>query len=567
MEERARRRAARSQDPSEGRPRARVRDSSGPFSREAGRSPREGRAGVRDSSDPFSKKGNRGRSPRKGSARGRESSDPIPTGGDRGPKEGRPRDSSDPYPRAGDRVPGESRPAARHPVDSFREVGRTGAHNETLSRVGGSGRAGAPSDPLFREGWRAPIGGRAETTSEPLSKTGGYAGAPTDSLFREGARVPRDGSWAPESGRSGASSDPMPGEGSRAPGVGHRVSRPMDPTEHFHGEGDRTTGAGHSGPLSNASPGERGDSPPGPQLDVSSDRFDPLLVLYSPKVPLPFPEVRAFNNLAEYESFQRRGGVPRARATGPVKTRKGKKPPPDPERVQRLKNLIVCEDTKPRPPRKGHRGPKNVLTRMPLNDGSPLGELHRCVKDRVKVNIHVRTYKGLRGVCSGFLVAFDKFWNMALTDVDETYRKPVLGKAFYHEPQLTLTRLFDRLKLQESCRTTAEESTEPQASKSSTSKAEKDKDGAVPGRYDTARRSSRRQGTRNQDEELHSLPEKPTGSTPLVKQSESKSSTAVKGQTLTRPHRPKVDYQKVHTRHINQMFIRGENILLVHLAK
>nr|XP_013809103.1 PREDICTED: U7 snRNA-associated Sm-like protein LSm11 [Apteryx mantelli mantelli] len=85
-----------------------------------------------------------------------------------------------------------------------------------------------------------------------------------------------------------------------------------------------------------------------------------------------------------------------------------------------------------------------------VHEGSPLGELHRCVRDGVKINVHIRTFKGLRGVCTGFLVAFDKFWNMALTDVDETYRKPVLGKAFYVEPQLTLTRLFDRLKLQES---------------------------------------------------------------------------------------------------------------------
>ncbi|KAJ1128595.1 hypothetical protein NDU88_006972 [Pleurodeles waltl] len=562
MEERARRRAARSQDPAEGRTRARVRDSSGPFPREGGRSPREGRTGVRDSSDPFSKKGSRGRSPGKGSARGRESSEPVPAEGDGGPREG----SSDPYHRSGDRGPVESRPAARHPGDpSRREGSRTGARSEPLSRVSGgvpgAGRSGAPSDPLFREGGRTHVGG---TTSESLSRTGVYAGPPTDSLFREGGRVPRDGSWAPEIGRSGASSDPIPGEGSRAAGVGHTVSRPTDPTEHFHGEGDRTPSAGHTGLLSNVPSRERGDSPPGPQLDVSSDLFDPLLVLYSPKVPLPFPEVRAFNNLAEYESFQRRGGVPRARATGTIKPRKGKKPPPDPERVQRLKNLIVIEDTKPRPPRKGHRGPKNVLTRMPLNEGSPLGELHRCVRDRVKVNIHIRTYKGLRGVCSGFLVAFDKFWNMALTDVDETYRKPVLGKAFYHEPQLTLTRIFDRLKLQESCRTTTEDSSDPQPSKPSTSKAEKDKDRGVTERHDTTRRSSRRQESRNKDEEL---PEKPTSAPPQVKQSESTSSTGVKGRTLTRPHRPKVDYQKVHTRHINQMFVRGENILLVHLAK
>lgn len=44
--------------------------------------------------------------------------------------------------------------------------------------------------------------------------------------------------------------------------------------------------------------------------------------------------------------------------------------------------------------------------------GSPLGELYRCVEERIRVKVHVRTFKGLRGVCSGFVVAFDKFWNM-----------------------------------------------------------------------------------------------------------------------------------------------------------
>ncbi|VCX41542.1 unnamed protein product, partial [Gulo gulo] len=76
-----------------------------------------------------------------------------------------------------------------------------------------------------------------------------------------------------------------------------------------------------------------------------------------------------------------------------------------------------------------------------VHEGSPLGELHRCIREGVKVNVHIRTFKGLRGVCTGFLVAFDKFWNMALTDVDETYRKPVLGKAYERDSSLTLTRV------------------------------------------------------------------------------------------------------------------------------
>lgn len=50
-----------------------------------------------------------------------------------------------------------------------------------------------------------------------------------------------------------------------------------------------------------------------------------------------------------------------------------------------------------------------------VSKGSPLGELYRCVEERIRVKVHIRTFKGLRGVCSGFVVAFDKFWNMVST--------------------------------------------------------------------------------------------------------------------------------------------------------
>ncbi|KAM4675426.1 U7 snRNA-associated Sm-like protein LSm11 isoform 2-T2 [Discoglossus pictus] len=213
-------------------------------------------------------------------------------------------------------------------------------------------------------------------------------------------------------------------------------------------------------PAVQATAGEHSDSmaeedeaSPGSSLDVSSEHFDPLLALYSPQTPLPYPGVRCFNNLAEYESFLRTGGRSRPRGARGTQRggRKGRKPEPDPERIERLKKLMLPEEERDTParPRK-NRTPKNVLTRMPLHAGSPLGELNRCVQDRLRIKVHIRTFKGLRGVCSGFIVAFDKFWNMAMVDVDETYRKPVLGKAYYNEPHLTLTRLFDRLKLQES---------------------------------------------------------------------------------------------------------------------
>ncbi|KAM4747882.1 U7 snRNA-associated Sm-like protein LSm11 [Rhinophrynus dorsalis] len=298
---------------------------------------------------------------------------------------------------------------------------------------------------------------------------------------------------------------------------------------------------------------------PESSLDVSSESFDPLLALYSPRTPLPFPNVRCFNNLSEYESFLRGGGRGRGvqRGAGRARSRKGRKPEPDPGRIERLKQLMlpVDEERTPAKPRK-KREPKNVLTRMTLHAGSPLGELNRCVQDRIRIKVHTRTFKGLRGVCSGFIVAFDKFWNMAMVDVDETYRKPILGKAFYNEPQLTLTRLFDRLKLQES-------GSQPSAVLQD----------VVPKKqpiHTSSTRPPRRENTENllpscsrgHERKSDQLSDRTTGQVETAKIDQ----TGEKTRQRTKRKKEKVDYQQVFTRHMKQVFIRGESILLVHLS-
>nr|XP_057919726.1 U7 snRNA-associated Sm-like protein LSm11 [Doryrhamphus excisus] len=257
------------------------------------------------------------------------------------------------------------------------------------------------------------------------------------------------------------------------------------------------------------------------KTDVCSENFDPLLALYSPAVSLPFPNIKCFDNVAQYESFLK-GGRGRAKPENVEKKRqKAMKGVADPERIERLKQLMVKkpEDEEAegsnKPPRSRRQKPqKNVLTRMTLCKGSPLGELYRCVEERIRVKVHIRTFKGLRGVCSGFIVAFDKFWNMAMVDVDETYREPLLGEALYHEKALTITRLFEKLKLQESS-----------------------------GREDTTTQ--------------HSGQGETSKSPPSTLKATSKHSTArpARGDCKT--------YGKVQTRHVNQLFIRGESILLV----
>ncbi|NWW82255.1 LSM11 protein, partial [Climacteris rufus] len=196
-----------------------------------------------------------------------------------------------------------------------------------------------------------------------------------------------------------------------------------------------------------------------------------------------------------------------------------------------------------------------------VHEGSPLGELHRCVRDGVRINVHIRTFKGLRGVCTGFLVAFDKFWNMALTDVDETYRKPVMGKAFYAEPQLSLTRLFDRLKLQESSGKKGADSKTVSEELALTNDSQTLKAGSGRGRAEEEREKQKHLGRAGERRTPGDRSEADVGSR----------TAHTEGGARARSHsrrrrRPKVDYQQVFTRHINQIFIRGENVLLVHLA-
>ncbi|XP_046318176.1 U7 snRNA-associated Sm-like protein LSm11 isoform X2 [Marmota monax] len=312
--------------------------------------------------------------------------------------------------------------------------------------------------------------------------------------------------------------------------------------------------------------------PPSPRLDVSSDSFDPMLALYAPRLPpIPYPNAPCFNNLAEYESFLRTGvrGGGRGRARGaaassggpaaagpPGRTRRRQDAPaPDPERIQRLRRLMVAKEeedgtagARRRGPGRSRKAPRNVLTRMPLHEGSPLGELHRCIREGVKVNVHIRTFKGLRGVCTGFLVAFDKFWNM----------------------------LFDRLKLQDSSKKEAdsksavEDSTLSRYSQTSTWKV-----ASVWGREDTDRGSRKRSRSVPSSLQASAREESRSelsGRTTRTEGSStggtfSRATTLSRGQSRKKKRKPKVDYQQVFTRHINQIFIRGENVLLVHLAQ
>ncbi|XP_056132479.1 U7 snRNA-associated Sm-like protein LSm11 [Lampris incognitus] len=305
------------------------------------------------------------------------------------------------------------------------------------------------------------------------------------------------------------------------------------------------------------------------KLDVCSESFDPLLALYSPTVHLPHPNIKCFNNVAQYESFLK-GGRGRAKPENVEKRqREALKGVVDPKRIERLKKLMVrnvsqeAEEGEPSgvSRRRKQKTHKNVLTRMPLCKGSPLGELHRCVEERIRVKVHIRTFKGLRGVCSGFVVAFDKFWNMAMVDVDETYREPLLGEAYYHEKALTVSQLFEKLKLQDSPESGEQARTHKPKGKTS-----------VPQLTTTTSLSphpppvskKRDNKDKNRDSRTDpSLSRNAAGVQEVEHRDFLKSYGSKSGQEAQK--KSSHPYGKVHIRHINQLFIRGENVLLVNI--
>ncbi|XP_041364308.1 uncharacterized protein LOC121379722 [Gigantopelta aegis] len=72
---------------------------------------------------------------------------------------------------------------------------------------------------------------------------------------------------------------------------------------------------------------------------------------------------------------------------------------------------------------------RNVFTRMEEYSNSNSGPLHilyRCMKEKLQARVWTRSAVSVRGICKGYIVAFDKHANLAMIDVDEYYRNPAM---------------------------------------------------------------------------------------------------------------------------------------------
>ncbi|XP_033123786.1 uncharacterized protein LOC117122330 isoform X2 [Anneissia japonica] len=83
------------------------------------------------------------------------------------------------------------------------------------------------------------------------------------------------------------------------------------------------------------------------------------------------------------------------------------------------------------------------MTRMQDPPAGHMEVLHECMQNRLRVRVVIRSFKGIRGICIGFIEAFDKFFNLVLRDVDEIYKLPSKGQRFYHEESVTVSKILE----------------------------------------------------------------------------------------------------------------------------
>lgn len=154
------------------------------------------------------------------------------------------------------------------------------------------------------------------------------------------------------------------------------------------------------------------------KLDVMSEKFDPLLALYSNSIVLPKPNVKPFDNLESVQSaIDRLGSIEfRIKKISDIKSKKTQPIVPE-EVIQRRfeEHQMLVPTTK--------RKSKNILLKLEQDYKGPLKQLNSYVKEKKRIKVFVRRNGGIRGYVTGFISAFDKQWNLAMYDVFECWKR------------------------------------------------------------------------------------------------------------------------------------------------
>lgn len=165
-------------------------------------------------------------------------------------------------------------------------------------------------------------------------------------------------------------------------------------------------------------------------VSVYGYKFDPLKALYSPKVKIPVEDAPMFESVQQFECAQSFSEIipvgQRDLVLQREEQKRNEKVLKEKELEEKNKQRFSKYEVLAENPRREKKG-KNVLTRLENYEG-PLATLRDCVDRKIRVRIVTRNATGVRGELHANLVAFDKQWNLALTDVLEVWNKKKVKK-------------------------------------------------------------------------------------------------------------------------------------------
>jgi small nuclear ribonucleoprotein (snRNP)-like protein len=152
-------------------------------------------------------------------------------------------------------------------------------------------------------------------------------------------------------------------------------------------------------------------------LDFASDLFDPRAALGS-----SLEQVQAANPIVAEASMMDR--VDQCSCLLPRTDPLYRPPRAVRKRDERLTNKAIGARSKEKPP------PFFSSVAAPFQEG-PMSVLHEAMTQRLRVRVVVRYVDGIRGTATGFVMAFDKHFNLLLRDAEEVYspRLPADGRS------------------------------------------------------------------------------------------------------------------------------------------
>ncbi|XP_076381367.1 U6 snRNA-associated Sm-like protein LSm11 isoform X2 [Megalopta genalis] len=143
-------------------------------------------------------------------------------------------------------------------------------------------------------------------------------------------------------------------------------------------------------------------------LDITSDKFDPLKALYTPKLLLTNLTAPLYDNVSKFESVMSgMSGKSKVRMSASIA-------------AAAAPSVVICRD----PLLPFIFFPcRRKMWRLTSGKGKVRGN------DFYPIKVYTRNASGIRGHVEAYVAAFDKHWNLALEDCFEVWTRKVKRKA------------------------------------------------------------------------------------------------------------------------------------------